>query len=421
MRKFIGSLLLLMLLLALASSVAVAAPPAQDGGETYTIQADDWLSKLADKFLGDVFAWPAIWEATNAKAAEDPTYARIIDPNIIEVGQVLYIPSPDEAAEILAAQAPEPGSLGTPENPIQVLFVPSVDAGVIVSGGEVMAEALTRATGLSFEVSVPTSYAATIEAMCAAPDSTMGFIPALGYVLANNRCGVEVGAAAVRFDLSWYAAQYLVPRDSDIQSLEDLAGRKWAVPDRGSTSGFLYPSSELGALGVEPGEIVEAGGHGAAVLALYNGEVDFATSFFSPPLTEPPWRYGDDPEPYDPFNVVRTEEGRAFSGDIRVLDARIQALETAPDVFEKIRILTLSNQIPNDTLSFGPDFPEGLRARILNALVVFASSELCNESICSDEFYSWTGLEPVADSAYDPVRRLIDVLGYTEEDIFGGG
>ena len=57
--------------------------------------------------------------------------------------------------------------LGTPERPIQVLFVPSVDAQVIVSGGEIMREALEEATGLSFEVKVPTSYAATIEEMCA--------------------------------------------------------------------------------------------------------------------------------------------------------------------------------------------------------------------------------------------------------------
>lgn len=52
-------------------------------------------------------------------------------------------------------------------------------------------------------------------------------------------------------------------------------------------------------------------------------------------------------------------------------------------------------------------------------LVEFAASDACAESICSDQFYNWSGLEPVEDSFYDPVRQLIDVLGYTEEDIFG--
>ena len=117
-------------------------------------------------------------------------------------------------------------------------------------------------------------------------------------MLANNRCGVEVGAAAVRRGLSWYAAQFLVPRDSKAKDLKDLAGKKWAVPELGSTSGYLYPSVMLKEAGIEPGEIVEAGGHPQAVLAVYNGDVDFATSFFSPPGTDPEWKFGDSPEPF---------------------------------------------------------------------------------------------------------------------------
>ncbi len=113
---------------------------------------------------------------------------------------------------------------------------------------------------------------------------------------------------------------------------------------------------------------------------MYNGEVDLVTSFFSPPLTDPAWVYGQDPEPYDYMNVIRNEQGRAFAGDVRVLDARASVLETAPDVFEKVRILDLGEQIPNDTVSFGPEFPEGLLlARIMNALVVFAGSEVCRD------------------------------------------
>ena len=44
------------------AAVALAAP-AQQGvacEEDYSVQADDWLSKLADKFYGDVLAYPAI-------------------------------------------------------------------------------------------------------------------------------------------------------------------------------------------------------------------------------------------------------------------------------------------------------------------------------------------------------------------------
>jgi phosphonate transport system substrate-binding protein len=326
----------------------------------------------------------------------------------------------------------EMAELGSEERPIKVLFVPSVDVEAIVTGGDVLATALEAATGLKYEVSVPTSYAATIEEMCASPDDTIGFIPAQGYVLANNRCGVTVGGAAVRFGLSWYAAQLVVPADSPAESVEDLAGQTWCIPDFGSTSGYLYPSAMFAEMGIEPGEIVEAGGHSNSMLAVYNGDCDFASAFFSPPLLpnyERNWTCGvDDPEIWREAGVapVRTEEGRTFvaggpdEGGYRILDARSSVTDTAPDIFEETRILGLTDRIPNDTVSFGPEFPLNTANNIVDALVEFTASEECLQSICSEEFYNWTGLEAVTDGFYDPVRSAMDYLGITEEDILGG-
>ena len=96
-----------------------------------------------------------------------------------------------------------------------------------------MAAALEKATGLKFKVSVPTSYAATVEAMCAAPGSSIGFIPAAGYVIANKRCGVQVAEAAVRNGWNVYWSEYIVRRDSNIYTFGDLAGKRWAYPECG--------------------------------------------------------------------------------------------------------------------------------------------------------------------------------------------
>lgn len=71
----------------------------EETGQIYIVQNDDWLSRLADKFFGDPLAWPAIWLGTNAKATEDSSFATIIDPNVIEVGQKLWIPTLTEATE----------------------------------------------------------------------------------------------------------------------------------------------------------------------------------------------------------------------------------------------------------------------------------------------------------------------------------
>ena len=129
-------------------------------------------------------------------------------------------------------------AVGSAENPITVVFVPSVSAEEIVAGGELLDDTLTSTTGLEFEVSVGSSYAATIEEMCAAPDSTIGFIPATGYVLASDLCNVEITLKGIRFGDSVYYTQFIVGRDSGLNSVEDLAGKKWAYPDATSTSGL---------------------------------------------------------------------------------------------------------------------------------------------------------------------------------------
>jgi phosphonate transport system substrate-binding protein len=318
-----------------------------------------------------------------------------------------------------AVSAQEP--LGSEANPIQVYFVPSVEAQTLITGGEIMAEALKEATGLHFQVFVPTSYAATVEAMCAAPDSSMGFIPAAGYVIASNRCGVKVEAAAVRRGWNVYWAAYIVRRDSDIYTFGDLAGRSWAYPDAASTSGFIVPSVELQAAGIEPGERVEAGGHNQVVQAVYSGEVEFGTTFFSPPVVPgAAWRIGDNAEPYDlTVDESRLDEnGNLFVGDVRILDARANIRSTAPDVVDQVRILRLSAPIPNDTLSFGPDFPAELKAQIMEALYAFAKTDGWKESIGNENFYGWSSIAPITDAAYDPVRLQFQILGLTEEDIF---
>jgi phosphonate transport system substrate-binding protein len=323
-----------------------------------------------------------------------------------------------------------PPTIGSPEHPIKVLFVPSVDANIIVTGGQVMADALNAATGLTFEVTVPTSYAATIEEMCASPTDTMAFIPALGYALASQQCGVDVAFKAIRYGFPVYWAAYIVKRDSTYQSLADLQGKTWGYGDQGSTSGYMVPTVELAAAGITPGAQVQTGGHNQTVTAVYNGEVEFGTVFYSVPLKPDGsnyWSYADyqagivTPEMYDiPAasipNCAPTEDGKKLLCDgWRVLDARANIRTEAPDVVQKVRILTISQAVPNDTMSFSPDFPADVRAQIETALVAFSQTEAWNTSIGSSDFYGWTGIAPATDAEYDMVRAMVAATGYTIE------
>lgn len=56
----------------------------------YTVQSGDWLSKISEKYLGDVLAYPVIVEATNAQT--DERFADIANPDLIEPGWLLCIP-----------------------------------------------------------------------------------------------------------------------------------------------------------------------------------------------------------------------------------------------------------------------------------------------------------------------------------------
>ncbi len=96
------------------------------------------------------------------------------------------------------------------------------------------------------------------------------------------------------------------------------------------------------------------------------------------------------------------------------------ARDTVPDIVDKVRILRLSEPIPNDTLSFGPDFPAELRTQIIDALIAFSKTDAWNQSIGKQDFYGWTSLTPIDDAAYNVVRDMLTATGQTEQDILGG-
>ena len=88
------------------------------------VQVDDWLSKLSEKFYGDVLAFPAIFEATNTKAQVDNSYAAIEDANVIEPGWKLCVVEVETAEALLGfALENAPEADRTPTNLTGVIKV----------------------------------------------------------------------------------------------------------------------------------------------------------------------------------------------------------------------------------------------------------------------------------------------------------
>ena len=95
------SIILLLVMVAVLTPGHILAQDAVACDSDVVVQADDWLSKIADKFYGDVLAFPAIAQATNSIAATDDSYTTIENVDLIEIGWKLCIPSAADAEAML--------------------------------------------------------------------------------------------------------------------------------------------------------------------------------------------------------------------------------------------------------------------------------------------------------------------------------
>jgi glucose/mannose transport system substrate-binding protein len=106
MKKMLNLMLFALLLVALLP----AAAGAQEGvtcEEEVVVAKDDWLSKYADKYFGNVLSWPAVMAWTNRAAQAEPDkFNAIENPDLISVGWTVCIPSTEDAEAFLAEYDP---------------------------------------------------------------------------------------------------------------------------------------------------------------------------------------------------------------------------------------------------------------------------------------------------------------------------
>lgn len=360
-----------------------------------------------------------------------PTTNRgVPEPQVVEVTRLV----PQEVTRVVTEEVVvevTKSPLGSAERPIQILFPPNYSSVIITGRGQVLADALAAATGLEFAVGVVDSEQALIDLMCSAPVETVGMVSALGYLLANERCGVQLASTAVSNDgRTWQTGMIVTRRDSGILTLEELADKSWAVPDLNSLPNFLYFQALLLDAGIAPGEIVPVQGDNSAMLAVFNEEVDFATATYIPPIMpfeEREWVYGEDsPEIWRTLGIPPTRSPIGYVlvlaepefGGYRLRDARAGIFDIEPEIYNTTRIITLSAQIPNETVVLGAEFPLGLARQITALLAEFGTSPACADSLCAGDFYGWSGMQSTDEGVYDSLRFVVETLGLTEEEIW---
>ncbi|HEC34366.1 MAG TPA: phosphate/phosphite/phosphonate ABC transporter substrate-binding protein [Chloroflexi bacterium] len=278
---------------------------------------------------------------------------------------------------------PPPPELGTEENPIVWVFVPSGEMERVAAGAEAVADLLHDETGLYFETLVATEYAGAIEAMCSdPPEAHMASLATFAYVLAADRGCADVALVSVRYGSPTYNGQIIVRADSGITSIADLAGKTFCRPDPLSTSGWIIPMLTMRAAGIVPeedlAEIVDAGSHDAVVAAVYDGTCDAGATY---------------------------------------VDARSKIEEDHPDVMEVVAVIEETADIPNDGVQFVVSMPQELRDTIVQALLAIAETEEGQEAL--NTAYQWNALEEHDDTFYDPFRQVLQASGLNVEDLLG--
>ncbi|MBV2167982.1 MAG: phosphate/phosphite/phosphonate ABC transporter substrate-binding protein [Bdellovibrio sp.] len=267
--------------------------------------------------------------------------------------------------------------LGTEKNPIKFQLVPSVDAKVLADNAEVLKQYLEKNTPYKYQITIPQSFVAVVEAF-GTKRADVAAINTYGYYMAHEKYGVEARLTVIRFGLATYQSQFLARADSKIKTLKDLTGKKVAFVDPASTSGYLLPMKTLKDRHIEPKQTVFAMKHDSVISMIYQRQVDAGATYYSPPR----------------------------NGHIE--DARRLVKIQYPDVEEKIKIIELSEPIPNDPIVFRKDMPEEMKDVIINALLKFVATPDGQKAV--DLMLGATNFKKSSDGDYDSVREMLKTL-----------
>lgn len=198
-------------------------------------------------------------------------------------------------------------------------------------------------------------------------------------------------AQPVRQHVTAYYGAVYTRADSGVQRLEDLAGKPFAFSDATSTSGFVFPQNLLTAQGVKLGHVYFAGGHPNVIQAVLDGKVAGGASFYSPP---------------GKVNEVE----RTFVADARhILMKRLPTDEERLAFLDTVRVLKLTDPIPNDVCCVRRGFPRPVWERFERSLQRFLATPEGLRAYL--DLVASVAARPIDDGAFDGFRAALRGAG----------
>jgi len=260
--------------------------------------------------------------------------------------------------------------------------IPGEEVGKLSRGNRKLVEDLGKALGIKTELFVGEDYTAVVEAMRTRHIEIASLGP-FSYIIAHERSGAIPFAVKARSkEEAFYYSQIVVPKDSPVQTVQELRGKTFLFADPASTSGHLFPRAKLiELLGISNDEIEKffgnvsfSGGHDKSILAIAKGTADGA--------------------------------GVCSTCVERVIEA---GLVNADDY----RVIAQSDPIPTSPFTYRNDLPENL----VEAIKAF----FFNYHHENPDYFD-DGTErfiPVEDKDYDVIRRTAEALNMSPEELLG--
>jgi phosphonate transport system substrate-binding protein len=270
------------------------------------------------------------------------------------------------------------GELGTKSNPVKFYFTPSGDTKRIATNAKDLLYYLEKETGYYFESAIPASFIAVYEAFGSKKADIAAGLSAFAYIMVHEKYGPDALLRIVRDNgETTYRGQFITRAGSGIDKIEEIEGHSIAYVDASSTSGYLLPNAMLRSKGIKPSQEVFGMTHENVVTMVYQKQVDVGATYSSPP---------------DP------KTGQIY-------DARMRVLPQFPDVAAKVKIIGYTEHIPNDPFIFSKYMPDGMKEKIVNAILKFVSTDYGKKVIY--DTYDIVNLIPTKDSDYDGLRRML--------------
>ncbi len=382
-RIILFGLVILTMLLSACAPAATPTAPAAAATNTQAPAAPAATATTAPAATATTA--PAAATATTAPAAATATTAPTAPAATATVPAAVCNPLPNPPTV-------KAGDLGSADKPIVITFVPSGDSGKITKAGTAIADCLNKMTGLTFNIEVGTSYAASIEAM-GANKAQVGFLNTFSVLLAEQKYQIvpvlgnlrkySTNAIDPDKDLKdkmepFYKGQFITKADSGIKTLTDLKGKTFCFVEPNSTSGYIIPRILMKAAGVDPDKDLkatqDAGSHPNVAVAVYNGDCDAGVTFID----------------------VMT-------------DAAANLKAKYPDIATKVVAFQDTARIPNDGVQVTKDLDPNIKNAIVDGLLAMAADP--GGAAVLKSLYSINGFTKIDATFYDEFANILKQAG----------